>query len=297
MLLNAGRPSQGEALYPCKWPVAFFALTPPGATPTVRPMPGSPGSPASPAAALLAPLMFLAAACGLCGCQPARYARTAADAEMFGAQAVRIHPTFTRSKDWSGDGKPDGVEAVLELQDEFGEPTRATGTARFEVYQYRPYHPDPRGKRVKQVWEWPLLTRQQHVAHWSRALRAYSFKIPFDPGNHTVVLWATFDLNGGTPRLFDQIILEPAGRTTPAPPPEAGAAQSQTRPVRRNRPERIPATQPSTAPSSPDESPAEVPSPPNETAPPAVQPTTPPVTPPPGDADGLDAPDAGPTAQ
>ena len=86
---------------------------------------------------------------------------------------------------------------------------------------------------------------------WSRALRAYTFKIPYDPGNHTVVLAATFDLNGGKPRLFDQIILEPSGRTTPATPaaPEAGGAQ--TRPVRTRRGELPPATQPATAPASP----------------------------------------------
>jgi hypothetical protein len=222
------------------------------------------------AAALLAPLLLLAA----CGCQPARYARTAADAEMFGAQAVRIHPTFTRAKDWSGDGKPDGVEAVLELQDEFGEPTRATGTARFEAYQYRPYHPDPRGRRVGQVWEWPLLTRQEQVDHWSRALRAYSFKLPFDPGSRTVVLSVTFDLDGGTPRLFDQIILEPSGRNTPVPSPESGAAQ--TRPARRARPDRRPATQPAapaaTQPTTQPGEPAALPD-----SPPEAQPATPPA--------------------
>jgi hypothetical protein len=223
-----------------------------------------PGSRA--AAALLAPLLMLAA----CGCQPARYARTAADAEMFGAQAVRIHPTFTRAKDWSGDGKPDGVEAVLELQDEFGEPTRATGTARFEVFQYRPYHPDPRGRRVGQVWEWPLVSRQEQSDHWSRALRAYTFKIPYDPANHTVVLSATFELDGGTPRLFDQIILEPSGRTTPAPGPDAGGAQ--TRPARRpragRRPAAPPAAQPAPEPAAPQPAP--------QTPPPTTQPTLPP---------------------
>jgi len=243
------------------------------------------------AAALLAPLLTLAA----CGCQqPARYSRTAADAEMFGAQAVRIHPTFTRAKDWNGDGKPDGIEAVLELQDEFGEPTRATGTARFEVYQYRPYHPDPRGKRVEQVWQWPVLSRQEQVDHWSRALRAYSFKIPYDPGNRTVVLAATFELDGGTPRLFDQIILEPSGRTTPAAPPaEAGAAQAGR--ARRSRGQRVPATQPAAAP--PPLAPGPEPAPASRPASaPAVQPTTQPATPP-ADPIGGPAPDAGPSAR
>jgi hypothetical protein len=192
---------------------------------------------------------------------------------MFGAQAVRIHPTFTRSKDWNGDGKPDGVEAVMELQDEFGEPTRATGTVRFEAFQYRPYHPDPRGRRFGQVWEWPLLTRQEQIDHWSRALRAYSFKLPFDPGNHTVVLAATFALDGGTPRLFDQIILEPSGRTSPAPGPETSPAP--TRPARARRPQWPPATQPPAPPQSP--------------------PTTQPAEPPTG-AQDVNPPDAVPDA-
>lgn len=180
---------------------------------------------------------------GLCGCEGGRYARSAADAAMFGPQTVRIHPTFTRAKDWTGDGTPDGVEAVLELQDEFGEPTRATGRAMFEVYQYRPYHPDPRGKRHPQVWEWSLKSKPEQVAHWSRALRAYSFKIPLDPGRQTVVLAASFELAGGTPRMFDQIILEPSGRTAPVPQPN-------TKPA---RPRRAPATGPATAPSDLDE--------------------------------------------
>ena len=196
-------------------------------------------------AAIVAPSVVALCLAVACGCQKSGYTRSAADAEMFGAQAVRIHPTFTRTKDWTGDGKPDGVEAVLELQDEFGEPTRATGRAMFEIYQYRPYHPDPRGRRVEAVWDWPLTTRQQQVEHWSRALRAYSFKIPYDPGNHTVVLAATFDLNGDKPRLFDQIILEPSGRT--APPPGAEEEGPQTRPGRERGRQR-PTTQPTTAP-------------------------------------------------
>ena len=104
------------------------------------------------------------------GCE-SRYRRTAADAEMFGPQAMRIHPTFTRTKDWTGDGHADGIEAVVELQDEFGEPTRATGTVTFEVYGYRQYDPDPRGRRSPNVWQWAMLTRAEQLAHWSRIPR------------------------------------------------------------------------------------------------------------------------------
>jgi len=50
--------------------------------------------------------------------------RTDEEAMMFGAASMRIHPTFTRLKDWTGDGKADGIEAVVELQDAFGETRR-----------------------------------------------------------------------------------------------------------------------------------------------------------------------------
>jgi hypothetical protein len=205
------------------------------------------------ATAVLALASLLAAG----GCEPGRfYARSPADNELFGAQAVRIHPTFTRSKDWNGDGKPDGIEAVLELQDQFGEPTRATGRAMFEAYQYRPYSPDPRGRRYQAVWEWALVTRQQQIEHWSRALRGYTFRIPLDPGRQTIVLAATFQLNGGTPRLFDQIILEPSGRTgeVGAAAPGATTAPEEETP-RRPRRQQPPTTQPVTQPAS---APAEV---------------------------------------
>jgi hypothetical protein len=157
---------------------------------------------------------------------------------MFGPTSMRIHPTFTRIKDWTGDGKPDGIEAVVELQDEFGEPTRATGNVMFEIYSYRPTYPDERGRRLPEVWVWPLLRREEQAAHWSRALRAYSFKIPFDPGRNTVVLEATFDLGADRGRLTNRVVLEP-----PAP---AGAP---------------PATAPTTAPAAPT-APATAPSPP-----------------------------------
>ena len=153
------------------------------------------------------------------GCAPQPRARTEEEARMFGPQSMRIHPTFTRVKDWTGDGKPDGIEAVVELQDEAGEPTRATGSVMFELYQYRQTYPDVRGRRVPEVWVWPLLRRNEQAAHWSRALRAYTFKIPLDIGRSPMVLEATFDLGADRGRLTNQIVLEPAAPTPPATAP------------------------------------------------------------------------------
>jgi len=168
----------------------------------------------------------------MASCAPDPKARTPEEAKMFGPQSMRIHPTFTRVKDWTGDGKPDGIEAVVELQDEFGEPTRATGSVMFELYQYRPTYPDVRGRRVPEVWVWPLLRSNEQAAHWSRALRAYTFKIPLDPGRQTMVLEATFELGADRGRLTNQIILEPPPRSSGETPP-------------------APTTAPATAPSSP----------------------------------------------
>jgi hypothetical protein len=166
----------------------------------------------------------------MASCAPDPKARTPEEAKMFGPQSMRIHPTFTRVKDWTGDGKPDGIEAVVELQDEFGEPTRATGSVMFELYQYRPTSPDVRGRRVPEVWVWPLLRSNEQAAHWSRALRAYTFKIPLDPGRQTMVLEATFELGADRGRLTNQIVLEPpppsSGDTPPAPTTAPATAPS-----------------------------------------------------------------------
>ncbi|HEY2588515.1 MAG TPA: hypothetical protein VGI81_22430, partial [Tepidisphaeraceae bacterium] len=72
--------------------------------------------------------LALGAVLMLLGCgESSPYPRSPLDQQMFGPASVRIHPTFTQVRDWSGHGKPDGIEATLEIQDQFGEPTRATG--------------------------------------------------------------------------------------------------------------------------------------------------------------------------
>jgi hypothetical protein len=141
----------------------------------------------------------------------------AADAKMFGPVSMRIHPTFTRIKDWNGDKAPDGIDALLELQDQFGEPTRATGRVIFELFEYRRNFPNPAGKRLFNPWVTSLVTVEDQSARWNRALRAYSFQlvVPQIQPHRTYVLTASFELEGG--RLFDRLILEPKGETESGP--------------------------------------------------------------------------------
>lgn len=157
--------------------------------------------------------MSLLAVTTIAGCE--KQSRIAQD-PMFGPAKVRIHPSFTQVKDWDGDGKPDGIEAVVELWDEFDEPTRGSGKLLFQLYGYRAASPEPRGERIAEPWPHLLETREQQIAHWSAALRAYTFQLPFPKAQRgrTYVLDAQFETLGGATRpgggrLFDRLVLEP----------------------------------------------------------------------------------------
>ena len=170
-------------------------------------------------------LSGLALGCG--GAEPR--ARSALDQQMFGPTGIRIHPTFTQVRDLTGAGKPDGVEATLEILDQFGEPTRATGRVMFELYSYRKDMPDVKGRRLSEPWIAPLNTKEQQTEHWNSALRAYTFQLHFPQisTHEYYVLTAQFDMNGdvaaggattrpstaasaqASGRMFDQLIIQP----------------------------------------------------------------------------------------
>ena len=99
------------------------------------------------------------------GCGTAKpYPREADDSRMFGPVSLRIHPTFTQIKDWTGHKKPDGIEAVIELLDQFGDPTRARGQVMFELWSYRQAQPNPKGQRLAAPWIASLKTSQEQAA-------------------------------------------------------------------------------------------------------------------------------------
>jgi hypothetical protein len=128
-------------------------------------------------------------------------------ANMFAPTGMRIHPIFTQIQ-VDKDGKPTGIEAQLEFQDQFGDPTKASGRVLFELYLYRQTSPDPRGKRVGGPWVGSLATLAEQHERWNTTLRTYRFELT-DPNIHTdqpYVLGAIFELTGGG-RFFDHSIL------------------------------------------------------------------------------------------
>jgi len=169
--------------------------------------------------------------CVLAGCSssltPMR--RTSDESAMFGPVSMRVHPIFTQVKDFNGDADTDGIEALVEFQDQFGDPTKASGKIIFELFEYRPYNPDPRGNRLVNPWIGQLTNLDEQRARWNRTSRTYLFQLEYPQvsSHRSYVLTATFD--GGRGRFFDRIIIEaqtPEGSsneptTTPATRPAA----------------------------------------------------------------------------
>lgn len=149
----------------------------------------------------------------LAGCQndlpPTAEESVATPSNEFGPVSMEIHPVFTQIEDWTGDGKPDGIEASLEFDDQFHDPTKAAGQVVFELYSFRQTSPDPRGRRLVNPWVGSLMSVADQEAHWSRTSRTYTFELadPKISQSQTYVLTATFDEAGGG-RFFDRIILQ-----------------------------------------------------------------------------------------
>lgn len=145
------------------------------------------------------------------GCNPFDRGKEPARPEMFDPASMRIHPVFTQIKDWTGDGQADGIEALIELADQFGDPVKGSGTVLFELFAYRPRHPDPRGERIVNPWIGSIATIEEQRSHWSGTTQTYNFQLAWpgiDP-SATYVLTATFESMTGK-RYFDRTILTPA---------------------------------------------------------------------------------------
>jgi hypothetical protein len=142
------------------------------------------------------------------GCASRPIERDNAEVAMFGPTRMRLHPIFTQVKDWTGDGKPDGIEAEIEFQDQFGDPTKAAGKVMFELFSYKP-GPDPRNERLTNPWVGSLLSLQQQYEHWNRTSRTYSFQLamPAITTKKSYVLTAMFEHSDGR-RFFSRVILK-----------------------------------------------------------------------------------------
>ena len=157
-----------------------------------------------PAALLTVSMLLLFA----CSSAPAPEARISTDAVLFGPATMRLHPIFTTVKNWTGNANPDGVEALVELEDQFGDPTKASGTILFGLYQFKKFDPNRRGPLLVE-WVGDLTTLQAQRDRWNRTSRTYGFQLAC--GGLTLdqnyLLTAEFQLSNGS-RLFNQLVLQ-----------------------------------------------------------------------------------------
>jgi hypothetical protein len=136
--------------------------------------------------------------------------------QLFDVVSMQLD-TFSKVKNWTGGTAPNGIEAVVEFDDAFGDRTKAAGSVLFEIYAYRPGWPDPRGQRIVNPFSASLMTFDEQKAHWDRASGAYIFRLSCDQldWSTSYVLSATYEApvgSGGPQRLFSQIVL-PARKT------------------------------------------------------------------------------------
>lgn len=157
---------------------------------------------------LLATLLISTTAVG-CNNSPAADDAAVDEAALFGPAAMRIHPIFSDVKDWTGDDDPDGIEILIEFQDQFGDPTKASGTLIFELFDYRIANPEPRGRRLVNPWVGSIVTLDEQRNRWNRTSRTYTFQLAYpdiDAGK-SYVLTATFNSTTGE-RFLDRAVLE-----------------------------------------------------------------------------------------
>jgi hypothetical protein len=196
--------------------------------------------------------IFLLSLLTISGCKNSTGANSrGADDAMFRAVSMRIHPIFTRVRDWTGDGVTDGIEALVEFQDRFGDPCKASGKLIFELYSFQKFDPERRGERICNPWEEPLTTLAQQSKHWNRISRTYSFQLEYyliSP-QASYVLTAEFLQTGGE-RFFTQIILEPPQGAYVKTPASGPATTRAVAPIPGFGPTSLPASQPASAPTS-----------------------------------------------
>ena len=119
-------------------------------------------------------------------------------------QSIRIH-YFTGTRNFDKTGGIKGIDVRIEAIDHYGDPTKAFGDFRFEMYSFLPNSTDPKGKRMA-VWQEAMMKPEKNLLHWDKVTRTYDFKLQWNkpiPVGKRFVLVAVFS-SPFTERFFSQ---------------------------------------------------------------------------------------------
>jgi hypothetical protein len=108
---------------------------------------------------------------------------------MFAPASIAIG-FFTRSKDFDGQPGDDGLEVRVQPLDRFGDPTKATGSYRVEVFESRRLTTEKRGRQLGQ-WFIQVLDEAATRKYYDPLDRSYVFPLlwetPLEPGMEVIV--------------------------------------------------------------------------------------------------------------
>lgn len=157
----------------------------------------------------------------LCGCA-ASTPRVDVDDPQMAAYVQLVMPARVAILEWTkpislaGDGRADGVEAIVEARDSFDDLTKVVGTFHFELQSRQPS--DPIGTRVA-FWPVEVHTAQALRSYRDPLSRFYHFPLQLDrpplaPGRYCLSLW--LHLPTGQ-RLYGEYVFDYDGEAAPPP--------------------------------------------------------------------------------
>lgn len=110
---------------------------------------------------------------------------------------IRIVEAFTGFRSFDQDERPDGIELLLQPMDTYGDPVKIAGTVRVELYAFLPASGEPKGERLCEPWEVPLLTEQDQKRYWNNVTGMYEIPLKFptdlSPKGDKFVLRVTYN--------------------------------------------------------------------------------------------------------
>ncbi len=169
--------------------------------------------------------------------QPAGAAEPAPPwATMFAPRSLVIG-FFTRARNFDEVPGPDGLEVRVQPLDQFGDPTKAVGSYRIELFAYRPRSGEKRGERLGH-WFVSVLDAEANRRYYDPVDRSYVFPLLWNreiPAGTPVIVQATYYPPGGfTEKLFAQRLIrieaEPSAPAKTAPEGSAPAAEAPAGP-------------------------------------------------------------------
>jgi len=133
---------------------------------------------------------------------------------------------FTQSKNFDDVPGQDGLEVRLQALDAFGDPTKAVGSYRIEVFQRRTHTGEQRGGRLGH-WFVSVLDADANRRYYDPVDRSYVFPLLWDkaiPPGTAVIVQATYYPPGGfTQKLFAQRLIRIGGQETAEAGQDAGS--------------------------------------------------------------------------